>query len=470
MRKPLAEQLDRGQGEAAPTILAQADAPPAPEPANTPPEAANMCIVTAEDATLSFPVVAKDADGDPLTVAASQPQSGRTEVGPDGTADLRRRRARAADLPVFRPGRARRRRQRECDGVRQSDRGRAGRRRSWRGIDPPDLPALARACASGIALDAVTLSGPEVQIQDPAPGQRFQVMAEPGQQVQLQSRDFVDATYLVVDDGLLIVTPDGNMVYVADFVQAAEGENPITLSVYEGPAVSGSAAAREPAADRRAGRRQRGRAPRAARRRAGSRRWRRLQPVRSGQHRHRARRARSAPADRARAAHPAGDLRERRDRCRRRPGQSAADADGDPGQIVPVGEITITPEFTSGRQFPQLTEGQALAPSQINGIDQGNFTLGPSADARITFVDELAQFQNSLGVYLIDPDGTIHDARMVFPQIEHADADPSQAAVRPGGGPLQPGDAVLLSDLYDPGRSAGGRPVRPVPMSPRAGR
>ena len=122
-----------------------------------------------------------------------------------------------------------------------------------------------------------------------------------------------------------------------------------------------------------------------------------------------------------------------------------------PGQVVPVGEVTVTPEFTSGRQFPQLTERQALDGSTINGIDQGNFTLGPSADARITFIDEVAQFQNTLGVYLIDADGTIRSPKIVFPQIEHADADPSQPVPRPGGGPLQTGDAVLLSQLYDPG-------------------
>ena len=80
-----AERLEKGEVDAAPAIVAQADAPPASEAANTPPEAESMCILTAEDATLSFSVVAKDANGDPLTVTASQPESGRTEVGPDGT-------------------------------------------------------------------------------------------------------------------------------------------------------------------------------------------------------------------------------------------------------------------------------------------------------------------------------------------------------------------------------------------------
>jgi hypothetical protein len=122
-----------------------------------------------------------------------------------------------------------------------------------------------------------------------------------------------------------------------------------------------------------------------------------------------------------------------------------------PPQAVPVGVVTVTPEFTSGQTFPQLTEQQALGTAQIRGVDQGNFTLGPSADASIIFIDEVAQFENSLGVYLIDPDGTIQSPKMVFPRIELADADPSQPDVRPGGGPLQPGESVLLSTLYDPG-------------------
>ena len=37
-------------------------------------------------------------------------------------------------------------------------------------------------------------------------------------------------------------------------------------------------------------------------------------------------------------------------------------------QVVPVGEVTVTPEFTSGRAFPQLVERQALPDASIGGI------------------------------------------------------------------------------------------------------
>src|SRR5919109_2284018 len=232
----VAEQLAEDQGDGSSIILAQADAPPGTEPANTPPEAANMCIVTAEDATLSFPVAANDPDGDALTVAATQPQSGRTEAGQDGMLTF------FADEPGLQSFKYA-----VQDGRGASDSANAtvfvnpledalippviAR------IPPADLPAIAQACASGIALETTPLRGPEIQIQDPAPGERFQIQAEPGQQIQLQSRDFVDATYLVVDGGLLIVTPDGNMAYVADFVANAQSDDPLTMSVYEGPAV-----------------------------------------------------------------------------------------------------------------------------------------------------------------------------------------------------------------------------------------
>ena len=64
------------------------------------------------------------------------------------------------------------------------------------------------------------------------------------------------------------------------------------------------------------------------------------------------------------------------------------------------------------------------------------------------------------GVYLIDPDGTIRDPEIVFARIEHADPLPGLPGVRPGGGPLEPGDAVHLNTLYpaadlEPGQQFG---------------
>jgi hypothetical protein len=103
-----------------------------------------------------------------------------------------------------------------------------------------------------------------------------------------------------------------------------------------------------------------------------------------------------------------------------------------PGGSVPVGEVTISQEYTSALTFPALVEARALSNSQINGVDQGNLVLGPAADASIVFGSEVASFENSLGVYRIAEDGTIIDPKMVFTRVDQA----------------APGDTVTLSDLY----------------------
>lgn len=99
--------------------------------------------------------------------------------------------------------------------------------------------------------------------------------------------------------------------------------------------------------------------------------------------------------------------------------------------------------------LPPLTEKVPLLDSEIFGAPL--FLVGPSGDAGISFVDEVAAFQSSLGVYLVGSDGTIGATGWVFDRIEHSEAsDLASASARPGGGPLSPGDSVLLSDLFAP--------------------
>jgi hypothetical protein len=101
--------------------------------------------------------------------------------------------------------------------------------------------------------------------------------------------------------------------------------------------------------------------------------------------------------------------------------------------------------------LPPLAEGVAVPDEAINGVPREALTLTAGRDAAISFVDEYTGFQNSVGVYLVGPDGQIIQPRWVFERIEHAVADDSvPPSVRPGGGPSQPGDTVWLSDLYDP--------------------
>ncbi len=99
--------------------------------------------------------------------------------------------------------------------------------------------------------------------------------------------------------------------------------------------------------------------------------------------------------------------------------------------------------------LPPLAEDMPLADSEIHGAPL--FLVGPADDAGIAFVDEVAAYQSSLGVYLVAPDGTIGATRWAFERIEHSEPDPlASPTARPGGGPLTPGDTVLLSDLFDP--------------------
>ena len=242
------------------------------------------------------------------------------------------------------------------------------------------------------------------------------------------------------------------MVYVADFVANAEGADPLTLSVYEGPVVAADQllAGLEPIALTSV--------------------TQLVPPAAGPEHGGGAAFGPYDPGNIGTGPDALGPLLPTALALGTPPVQfeSGVNGSGDdlgttpqgnqpptvtlgPGVVVPVGEVTVTPEFASGRQYPELVERQTPDSSLINGVDQGNFTLGPSADARITFVDEVARFQSALGVYLIDADGTLHSPKIVFPQIEHAEADPSDPSVRPGGGPLQPGDSVLLSQLYDAG-------------------
>ena len=122
-----------------------------------------------------------------------------------------------------------------------------------------------------------------------------------------------------------------------------------------------------------------------------------------------------------------------------------------------VGEITRPIDFITAPPFPTLGEGAAIDLDLVNGVDPRNLVLGANADATIIFRDEIAAQKNTLGVVLIGADGSLGPARIVFANVEHAEAIPGLPLVRPGGGPLSPGDEVSLSDLYGAGQLAAGQ-------------
>ena len=108
------------------------------------------------------------------------------------------------------------------------------------------------------------------------------------------------------------------------------------------------------------------------------------------------------------------------------------------------------PPLPPAPALPPLAEKVPLADADILGAPRSLLTL-VAGDAAISFVDEYAAFQNSLGVYLVGPDGTIDSPQWVFERVEHAEpSDLASDLARPGGGPLAPGDTVWLSELFDP--------------------
>jgi hypothetical protein len=447
------------QAETAPSAGA---APSADAPANRPPTAGDVCVQTAEGSAISIPVLQydHDPDGDPLRLlAASQPVSGQVALNPDGTVTFT---PVQAGLQSFRY---------------EVDDGHGGhadaavsafvnpttselQRPVLEGLDDQQLAKIAHACAAGMALDVAKLSGPDVRIDDPVPGQRIQVQAEAGQHIALASQDFASATYLVVDGGLLVITPDGNMAYVAGFVDAARGHMPPTLSVSDGPAVASDQllASLQPFAVPADGG-EIGRIVLAAGPQHGG---------GAGFHPY-------TPGDIGPGLNPLGPQGptefgrggEFLLQDKPLPGlaeqvpfvggehpptsENQAPTFSSSGPVErESGEVTTTPQFESAGPFPHLGETVRLPDAQINGVDQHNLTLGQNGDAAIVFDSEFASFVNTLGVFLIDPNGQIVDPKIVFPQIEQAQFDPSFPLVHPGGGPLSEGDQVLLSQLYDP--------------------
>ena len=431
--------------------------------ANSPPDAGDVCVVTTEGAAIDVPALtsATDPDGDALQIGSvSAPSSGRVELDPDGTVTF---------VPE-QPG-LQRFTYEVVDDRGGSDSAQvaafvnptAGEPAQpvLQGLNDQQLARIAIACAGGEALDVERLEGQTITVPVPAPGERIEALAEPGQQITLRGGEFVGATYLIAEGGLLVLTDDGRMVYLADLVEAANSEQPPTLRVAGGPAVASDVllANLQPLAEPTEGEVV----------------ARLVTPQAGATHAGGANFTAYDPGAIAAGPFPTGPLLPTSLGLGTPPllenaqglvdGGGDGDGDGDGGQGGPgnqrptldatgtvereAGAIAVTPLFASAGPFPALGEAARLPDAQVNGVDQRNLTIGQSGDAAIVFGSELASFVNSLGVFLIRPNGEMGDPRIVFPEIEQTEADPNFPRLRPGGGPVAAGQTVVLSDLYD---------------------
>ena len=291
------------------------------------------------------------------------------------------------------------------------------------GLDDQQLARIAMACAGGDALEVERLEGQAITVPVPAPGERIEALAQPGQQITLRGGEFVSATYLIAEGGLLVLTDDGRMVYVADLVDAANSEQPPTLRVAGGPAVAATRCSRICSRSRS---RQR------ARWSAGCRRPRPARSTGAAPISPRTTLAQSRPGRSPRGRAPTAlglgtpPVLEN--------AQALFDGNGDADQGSAISARRwMRPAPSSARRYhglavrvgrplpPALDEAARLPDAQINGVDQRNLTVGQSGDAAIVFGSEFAAFVNTLGVFLIRPNGEMVDPKIVFPEIEQAE-------------------------------------------------
>lgn len=463
------------------------------------PEAADDCAVTDQQTVLRLPVLENDqANGQDLEIIAlSQPESGEATLAEDGSIRFSPDEAGLQEVRYV-----------VDDGTGGTADAKANifvnpengqlEQPVLASLGREELSEVARSCSDGMALDVVRLAGDQVIVDPPAPGQRIQVASNPGQQIDVRDAGFLEPELLRVDGGLLIIAEDGRMIFLENFVAAAENETPVTLTIADkGPFDGGTILLASIDTDSGTGdsivqfaeaaedvpnpfEAEPALGPTGPNHGGGA----GFSPYDPGT-------IGSGPdalgpqpptalglGIQERVLANAGEndtLRSLDD-----DGIEAIDPNvpGDPGDpggpeipvapvnqapvisinaniSVEIGEVTVGgPTFIEAEPLPELAEGKRIADADINGVAGGNLVVGDGGDAAIIFRDEVALFQNSVGVYLIGDNGEMLDPKLAFAAVEHSDeffdenGNQQNAFIRPGGGPLSPGDQVLLSELY----------------------
>ncbi len=409
------------------------------------PAAADDCAVTDQETVLRLPVLDNDDEGLGV-ISVTQPASGEASIAEDGTIRF------TPDQPGH-----------QEIGYQVSD-GEGGTTDARAhvfvnptdgaigqavldGAAPGDLAALARACADGMALDIARLAGDRVTIEPPAPGQRIQVSTTAGQEISIEDPSFVQATFLNVDGGLLLIAEDGRMIFLEGFSEASAAGDPVTLSIGGSDPVAG-ARVLEVAMDvdrvdstRLANAGGDGEAilPAAGQAHGGGAGFSPYDPGSIG----------TGPDALGPQAPTALDLGTTeilfdspRDSELSPLGDSIVALDpfdpgdpegpGGPGEpeapfnqaptisinaniAVDIGEVTVGgPTFVEGPLLPDLAENRPVGGGGRKPVNGDNLVVGEGGDTAIIFRDEVALFKNSVGVYLIGENGEMLDPKMVF--------------------------------------------------------
>jgi Domain of unknown function (DUF4114)/FecR protein/RTX calcium-binding nonapeptide repeat (4 copies) len=95
---------------------------------------------------------------------------------------------------------------------------------------------------------------------------------------------------------------------------------------------------------------------------------------------------------------------------------------------------TIAHDFVTTAAIPALADGQALDPSQINGVNNADLTLQADNPVSVVFQSEGAGNQNALGYYVVGENGALGDIQFVW----------TNASAAGSGGDLETGDSVSL--------------------------
>ncbi len=460
--------------------------------------AANDCAVTDQQTALRLPVLQNDERGagqDVEIVSVTQPASGRASIAEDGTISFTPDQPGHQEISYVISDASGATTEAKAH-VFVNPEGGATAQPVLDGASATELSEIARSCVDGLALDIARLAGDQIVIDPPEPGQRVQVATAAGQQIDIQDASFVQAKFLNVDGGLLMISDDGRMIFLEGFAAASAASDPVTVAIDGSTPVIGErilefalnvddVAPSLQFAEAPLGDDAQNVQPAAGQLHGGGAGFSVYDPgdIGSGPDA-----LGPQPPTALAFGAPEIILESPLDSELSPLGDDIASLDpfiprdpdepegpGDPGGpggpdgpanqaptvsisaniSVEIGEVTNGGQvFVDGLPLPDLAENRAVADSRVNGVDGGNLAIGNGGDAAVIFRDEVALFKNSVGVYLIGENGEMLDPKLAFFAVEHAEPffdenDVQQHAfIRPGGGPLSPGDQVLLSELY----------------------